>query len=110
MNNLDIKKGLRSIEEANVLTYFQLLNFLQDKTDDEQEANNKIDKLRIGCINQQSKMTTRIVSSLLNTSFSPSEKKDSESKLIIKYHWSHEAWVTTDIFTAYIRKKTRCCF
>lgn len=84
MNNLNINKGLKSIEEVTVLTCFQLLNILQDKTVDEQEANDKIDELRIRCINQQSKMATRIVSSLLNKFFSLSEKKDSESNLLIE--------------------------
>ncbi|KAG1041172.1 hypothetical protein G6F43_012143 [Rhizopus delemar] len=62
----------------------QRVDIVEYKTVDEQEANDKIDELRIRCINQQSKMATRIVSSLLNKFFSLSEKKDSESNLIIE--------------------------
>ncbi|GAA5802401.1 hypothetical protein HPULCUR_007866 [Helicostylum pulchrum] len=76
MNNLNITKGLNSIEETTVLTCFHVLKILQD-------ANDEIDKLRTTCVNQQSKTATRIMSSLLYKYFS-SVQKDSESNLTIE--------------------------
>ncbi|GAA5800827.1 hypothetical protein HPULCUR_006266 [Helicostylum pulchrum] len=84
MNNLNITKGLNSIEETTVLTCFHVLKILQDKkVVNEQDANDEMDKLRTTCVIQQSKTATRIVSSLLYKYFS-SVQKDSESNLTIE--------------------------
>lgn len=75
----------RPIEETTMLICFQLVNILQDKTMvNEQQTNDKIDAFRMTCVNQQSRIATRIVSSLLRNFFSLPKKKESESNLTIE--------------------------
>lgn len=82
MDSLDVKSGLKKVSEDMVLCCFKINQLLQVEISEEL-ANDGIEEIRVGCKDQDGKMVTRIVSTLLNF-FMNSGNKESESNTIIE--------------------------
>lgn len=82
MDSLNDKASPSEVSEDLMLCCFKMKQFLQVESSKEL-ANDGIDEIRVGCKDQDGKVSTRIVSALLNL-FMSSGNKESELNSIIE--------------------------
>lgn len=83
MKDLDINMNLKVMKENTVLACHRMIQALQQSGSDEDEALDKIDKIRSSYDDQETKAAINIVSSLLNVLLN-FPLKQSEFTLIIE--------------------------